>query len=89
MRSDPSRGSRVARDVTRALLRGYRVAISPAVGQTCRYSPTCSAYAEEAVEKWGVVRGGYLAMRRLLRCHPCARGGLDPVPAVSDCTKDW
>jgi len=80
----------------RALLRGYRVAISPAIGQVCRYSPSCSVYAEQAVEQWGVVRGGYLALRRVLRCHPFARGGLDPVPAVpgacaakSDNGKDW
>jgi putative membrane protein insertion efficiency factor len=46
----------------------------------CRYLPTCSAYALEALEKYGAVKGGYLALRRLLRCHPFHKGGYDPVP---------
>jgi hypothetical protein len=82
VRSDPSQGSRVARSLARAFLRSYRAAIAPAIGPVCRYTPSCSVYAEEAVERWGVVRGGYLALRRVLRCHPFARGGLDPVPDV-------
>ena len=80
MRSEPSHGGRVARGFARALLRSYRAAIAPAIGPVCRYTPSCSVYAEEAVQRWGVVRGGYLALRRVLRCHPFARGGLDPVP---------
>jgi len=64
------------------LLRFYRIAISPALGPACRYEPTCSAYAEEAVRRFGACRGTYLALRRLLRCHPFARGGLDPVPVA-------
>ena len=75
-------GGRIGRDFTRALLRGYRIAIAPAIGPVCRYSPTCSVYAEEAVERWGVVRGGTMALFRVLRCHPFARGGLDPVPTA-------
>ncbi len=65
------------------LLRFYRIAISPALGPACRYEPSCSAYAEEAVRRFGAGRGSYLALRRLLRCHPFARGGLDPVPPAA------
>jgi putative membrane protein insertion efficiency factor len=82
MRSEAAHRSRIGRGFTRAVLSGYRTAIAPAIGPVCRYTPSCSVYAEEAVERWGVVRGGYLALRRVLRCHPFARGGLDPVPSV-------
>jgi len=64
-----------------ALLRAYRLLISPMYGQVCRYHPSCSAYALEAVEKHGALRGSWLAVRRLGRCHPWAAGGYDPVPA--------
>ena len=63
-----------------ALLRLYRFAISPLYGQVCRYHPTCSAYALEAVTRFGALRGSWLAVRRLARCHPWAPGGYDPVP---------
>ena len=63
-----------------ALLRGYRYVISPLYGQVCRYHPTCSAYALQAVETHGALRGTYLAVRRVLRCHPWSAGGYDPVP---------
>lgn len=62
------------------LLKAYRFAISPLYGQVCRYHPTCSAYALEAVQTHGALRGTWLAMRRVARCHPWAAGGLDPVP---------
>ncbi|MFL6088836.1 MAG: membrane protein insertion efficiency factor YidD [Aeromicrobium sp.] len=64
------------------LLRAYRFAISPLYGQVCRYHPTCSAYALEAVEVHGAARGSWLAARRVLRCHPWSAGGVDHVPAV-------
>ena len=63
-----------------ALLRAYRAVISPVYGQICRYHPSCSAYALEAVTRHGSLRGSWLAARRLARCHPWAPGGYDPVP---------
>ena len=65
------------------LLRGYRFAISPLYGQVCRYHPSCSAYALEAVTRHGALRGGWLSIRRLGRCHPWAAGGYDPVPPAA------
>ena len=62
------------------LLRAYRLLISPLYGQVCRYHPSCSAYALEAVQKHGAVKGTWLAVRRVGRCHPWAAGGYDPVP---------
>lgn len=67
-----------------ALLRAWRFAISPLYGQVCRYHPTCSAYALDAVTQYGAARGGWLALRRLSRCHPWAAGGYDPVPPRAD-----
>ena len=66
------------------LLKGYRFAISPLYGQVCRYHPTCSAYALEAVQTHGALRGTWLSMRRVARCHPWAAGGLDPVPPAKN-----
>lgn len=63
-----------------ALLKAYRLLISPLYGQVCRYHPSCSAYALGAVETHGSVRGTWLTARRLVRCHPWAAGGYDPVP---------
>ena len=61
------------------LLRNYKRWISPAFPPACRYVPTCSEYAMEAVERYGVLRGGAMAAWRVLRCHPFVKGGLDPV----------
>jgi putative membrane protein insertion efficiency factor len=58
----------------------YRTGISPYKKPCCRYIPTCSAYAAEAVEKYGALKGGWLALRRVLRCNPLRPGGYDPVP---------
>ena len=58
----------------------YRVAFSPLIGRNCRFHPTCSAYALEALEKHGAIKGSWLAARRILRCHPFGGSGHDPVP---------
>ena len=62
------------------LIRFYRAAISPLFPPSCRYVPTCSAYAMEAIEKYGAWRGGWMAVKRILQCHPFHKGGYDPVP---------
>jgi hypothetical protein len=74
-----------AKFITLQLLRAYQWAISPMFPPACRYLPTCSDYAMEAVERFGALRGGWMGCARLLRCHPFARSGYDPVvrnPAV-------
>lgn len=63
-----------------ALVRTYQLFVSPLLPASCRYIPTCSAYAVEAIERHGVVRGGWLAAKRIARCHPLRPGGHDPVP---------
>ncbi len=62
-----------------ALLRFYKAAVSPLLPPSCRFMPTCSEYAMEAVQKYGALRGGWMGVRRLLRCHPFHPGGFDPV----------
>lgn len=61
-------------------VRAYRLLLSPWVGHSCRYQPTCSAYALEALEKHGALKGSWLAARRIGRCHPLGSSGFDPVP---------
>ena len=61
-------------------IRAYQVALAPALGPACRFEPSCSRYAAEAVERHGALRGSWLAVRRLGRCHPFGGCGLDPVP---------
>jgi uncharacterized protein len=69
-----------ARLVLLAAIRTYQLTLSGWLGGQCRFSPTCSRYAEEAIRSLGATRGSFLATRRVLRCNPFGRGGLDPVP---------
>lgn len=69
------------------LLRFYKLAISPLLGPRCRYFPTCSDYARDAIQYHGAARGSYLAVRRICRCHPFSAGGFDPVPPADDATR--
>jgi len=66
------------------LVRLYRVAISPWLGANCRFDPTCSSYAIEALQRHGILKGGWLAMRRIGRCHPWGGSGYDPVPGAAE-----
>jgi putative membrane protein insertion efficiency factor len=68
------------RHVAVFLIRLYQWTVSPLLGPRCRFYPSCSHYALEAVQRFGALRGGFLALRRLLRCHPWQPGGFDPVP---------
>ena len=62
------------------LIKAYRYAISPLLGNNCRFYPSCSHYFQEALEQHGFIKGSWLGLRRLLRCHPFCHGGYDPVP---------
>jgi len=62
------------------LIKLYKVVLSPLLPPACRFLPTCSEYALEAIDKHGALKGSYLALRRILRCHPLCEGGYDPVP---------
>jgi putative membrane protein insertion efficiency factor len=70
------------RRIVLSLIRGYRYFLSPFFGQHCRFHPTCSAYAIEAIEQHGLTKGLWFALRRIGRCHPLAEGGVDPVPTA-------
>jgi len=72
--------SRTIKTAMLALLRGYKWAISPLLPPSCRYVPTCSEYAVEAIERYGALRGSAMSIWRVLRCHPFVQGGHDPVP---------
>jgi putative membrane protein insertion efficiency factor len=86
---------RVARRIATAPIRAYRALVSPVLGPRCRFAPSCSAYAIEAIESHGVAVGLWLAVRRVARCHPLRPGGYDPVPAREDSiprhpdTQEW
>lgn len=70
--------------VLTSLIRGYRLLVSPFLGPTCRFHPSCSRYALDAIERHGALRGSWMTIRRLGRCHPWHPGGFDPVPPAHD-----
>lgn len=67
------------------LIKGYRLLISPLLGNHCRFTPSCSQYSITAIERFGLLRGGWMALRRIGSCHPWHSGGLDPVPENPCC----
>ena len=75
-----NRVDKVTRKGAVLLLRGYKRFISPLLPPMCRFEPTCSIYAMQAIERYGVIRGSWMGARRLMRCHPLNEGGWDPVP---------
>lgn len=76
----PTRLSRLLTALLKLPVRAYRLFLSPWLGSACRFNPTCSAYALQALDAHGPAQGSYLAARRILRCHPWCAGGHDPVP---------
>ncbi|MYD44069.1 MAG: membrane protein insertion efficiency factor YidD [Gammaproteobacteria bacterium] len=76
------RGQLAAKKLVHVAVRGYQLCVSPWLPACCRFYPTCSTYALEAVEQFGVLKGGYLVLMRLGRCHPLCRGGVDLVPVA-------
>jgi putative membrane protein insertion efficiency factor len=77
---NPARGAKLMQTALIALLRFYKVAVSPLLGNRCRFYPSCSDYAREAIQYHGAAHGTYLAVKRLCRCHPLSAGGVDLVP---------
>ncbi|MDE2236086.1 MAG: membrane protein insertion efficiency factor YidD [Gammaproteobacteria bacterium] len=70
------------RSILIILIRGYQYLISPLLGNHCRFEPSCSEYARQAIARFGIFTGCWLALRRILRCHPLHPGGYDPIPSV-------
>ena len=70
------------------LVKGYRLIFSPYVGRSCRFAPTCSEYALDALNEYGALKGSWLALRRIGRCHPWHAGGYDPVPTKTDASQN-
>lgn len=75
--------SRILVELLRSVLRAYQLVLSPMIGPACRFAPSCSEYAREALRNHGLLRGSELAARRLARCHPWNEGGVDPVPPAA------
>jgi len=71
------------------LIKIYKTALSPLLGRHCRFLPTCSAYTYEAVEKHGALKGAFLGLKRILKCHPFHAGGHDPVPEIFEVKSKW
>ena len=69
-----------------SLIKGYQLLISPLIGANCRFYPTCSCYAIQALDRHGVIKGGFLGVRRIAKCHPFNAGGYDPVPGDTKTT---
>lgn len=80
MNSAFQRLKRLPREIALSFITMYQTCISPRYPACCRYTPTCSQYAKIAVERFGVMKGSWLALKRILRCHPLHHGGYDPVP---------
>lgn len=74
----------ILRQIVIIPIKFYRYFISPMLGPRCRFYPSCSSYACDSIEQFGVIKGCYLALFRLLRCHPWAKGGYDPVPSTRE-----
>jgi len=72
------------RGIAAFLIRGYQYTLSPLLGARCRFHPSCSNYTLEAVQRYGTLRGSWLGVRRLARCHPWHPGGFDPVPEIHE-----
>jgi putative membrane protein insertion efficiency factor len=77
-------GAGLLRGLLLGLIRGYQLLVSPFLGANCRYQPTCSEYARDAIARHGALKGGALAVRRIGRCHPWGGSGYDPVPGPKD-----
>jgi uncharacterized protein len=82
-------GGSSMRTLLMALVRGYQLLISPMLGSNCRFYPSCSCYAHAALQRHGALAGMFLAVRRLLKCHPWHEGGYDPVPEQSPAVITW
>ena len=80
---------RMPRNTGRLLILGYRYTLSPLIGFHCRHLPTCSAYGEEAIERFGLWAGGWMTLARLLRCQPFGTSGIDNVPTAAPPTARW
>jgi putative membrane protein insertion efficiency factor len=88
MRTIGQIGATIAGTTLRGAIRAYQLFLSPVLGSNCRFRPTCSQYAIEAIELHGPLKGSWLALRRIARCHPWGGMGYDPVPAPRRCDHD-